>query len=209
MKRNLIIPAIAAAAAYLSPDIAKADTGVNYGFENAAAIPAAQDVLDADANIVPDSELSQQRGGFVFAGLNISLGAQLRTYLNGALVLETSVSWTDAGAVTTQTVSSALSQSTMAALRAGFASGGPVSLKVGDAPVYLANDGQTALIQRTDNGVQNIIVNSANNVNLTQQTDITLGLAGYAGFSSDLLNHRITDSLNNALGAATAAALRY
>ncbi len=209
MKRTYIIPAIAAVAAYLSPGIAKADTGISDSTESANTMPA-PDVFDDEEvprDIISDAELSEQRGGFVIAGMNISLGAQMRTYLNGALVLETSVNWTDIGATTTQTVSGALSQANMAALRSGFASGGAVSLKVGDAPVYLANEGQTALIQRTDNGVQNILINSANNVNLTQQTDITLGLQGYAGFSQDLLNSRITDSLNNALGAATFGAL--
>ncbi len=205
MKHTFVIPAIAAIAAYFSPGIAKADTGMS-DVDNEAASPAQQDV---SIDIVPDTELSQQRGGFVLAGMNISLGAQMRTYLNGALVLETSVNWTDTGAFTTQSVSGALSQANMAALRAGFSTGGPVSLRVGDAPVFLANDGQTALVQRTDHGVQNILVNSANNVSLTQQTDITLGLQGYAGFSNDLISSRITDSLSNALGAATAGALGY
>jgi hypothetical protein len=212
MKRTYIIPAIAAVAAYLTPGIAKADAGISDVGESAntmANIMPAEDVFDEEVStdIVSDEVLSEQRGGFVIGGMNISLGAQMRTYLNGVLVLETSVNWTDMGATTTQTVSGALSQANMAALRAGFASGGAVSLKVGEAPVYLANEGQTALIQRTDNGVQNILINSASNVNLTQQTDITLGLQGYAGFSQDLLTSRITDSLNNALGAATFGAL--
>jgi hypothetical protein len=208
MKRTYIIPAIAAVAAYLSPGMARADTGISDSGERANAMPA-EDVFgeEVSTEIISDAVLSEQRGGFVIAGMNISLGAQMRTYLNGALVLETSVNWTNTGATTTQIVSGALSQANMAALRAGFSSGGPVSLKVGDAPVYLANEGQTALIQRTDNGAQNILINSASNVNLTQQTDITLGLEGYAGFSQDLLNSRITNSLNNALGGATFGAL--
>jgi hypothetical protein len=208
MKRTYIIPAIAAIAAYLTPGVAKADTGISASGESASTMSAEDEFEEAvSIDIVSDTELSEQRGAFVIAGMNISLGAQMRTYLNGALVLETSVNWTDMGATTTQTVSGALSQANMAALRSGFAAGGGVSLKVGDAPVYLANEGQTALIQRTDNGVQNILVNSASNVTLTQQTDITLGLQGYAGFSQDILNSRITDSLNNALGAATFGAL--
>ncbi len=207
MKRTFIIPAIAAVAAYFSPTPARADNG---DISESADIMPVEDIIEEDASssdTVSDAILSQQRGGFVVAGMNISLGAQMRTYLNGALVLETSVSWTDTGATTNQIVSGALSQANMAALRAGFASGGGVSLKVGDAPVYFANEGQTALVQRTDNGVQNILINSASNINLTQQTDITLGLQGYAGFNQDLLNSRVTDSLNNALGAATIASM--
>jgi hypothetical protein len=198
MKRTFIIAAIAAIAAYLSPGMARAEVGQ-------------PDSVSADkaSPFVPDTELSELRGGFVVAGMDVQLGAEMRTFLNGELVLQTSVNWTATGATATQFASGALSRSSLDALRAGFATGTNVAMRIGDTPVYLANQGQTALIQRTDGGLQNVLINSASNINLTQQTDVTLGLTGYQGFNQDILTSRVSDALNNALGAATAGAIGF
>ncbi len=49
MKRNYIIPAIAAVSAYLSPGIAKADTGISDSGESANTM-AAEDVFDEEVS---------------------------------------------------------------------------------------------------------------------------------------------------------------
>ncbi len=221
MKRHIALPLFATVASFFAPGIARA-SDVDFAEGPDPAIANVEDdflepVMAASAMhadepdepaIVSDVELSEQRGGFVVAGMNITLGAQMRTYMNGALVLETSVNWSDLGAVTSQTVSGILSPSSMDALRAGFATGGAVAIRMGDSPVFLANQGQTAFIQRTDGGIQNILVNNANNVTLTQETDVTLGLTGYQNFNSDILTSRITNALASAVSAANASAIR-
>jgi hypothetical protein len=223
MKKYYTLSLIASAAGLFAPSVASANDGDFTDILDPATAPVQDDflepvmaapepilstVLESQApEIVSDAELSEQRGGFVVAGMNISLGAQMRTYMNGALVLETSVNWSDLGAITSQTVSGILSPSSMDALRAGFATGGAVAIRMGDSPVFTANQGQTAFIQRTDGGIQNILVNNANNVTLTQETDVTLGLTGYQNFNSDILTSRITNSISSAMAAASAAAV--
>lgn len=207
MKRTILITTLGVIAAYLSPEMAHADTGAPYTNPPAylAPLTEAAPLLE----IISDTELSAQRGGFVIAGMNVQLGAEMRTYLNGQLVLQTSVNWTSSGVETSRIVSGALSQVSLDTLRAGLASGGNVALKLGDTPVFLANQGQTALIQNTDSGLQNVLINTASNVSLTQQTDITLGLTGYAAFNSDIINARMSEVLGNALNTATAGAMGY
>ncbi len=167
------------------------------------------DDIDSAEKIVSDDELSGLRGGFVVAGLDVQLGAHMRTYMNGELVMQTTISYNNSGIVTAQSHSAMLSPASLDALRAGFATGGNVALQIGNTPVYLSNQGQTALIQRTDGGIQNIALNTASNINLTQQTDITLDVVGYAHFNAEMVQDLVSDSLGNAIAAATARAINF
>lgn len=209
MKYRYLVTAVGVAATCFSPELALADVGGQYLQPDRPAVQSS-DNSDAEAlNALCDAELSELRGGFVIAGMNVQLGAQMRTFLNGQLVLQTSVNWTTTGVETNQIVSGALSRSSLDALRAGFATGGNVALRIGDAPVFIANEGQTALIQRTDGTLQNVLINTASNIELTQQTDVTIGLTGYDAFKIDIINSRMSEALSNALGAATSGALGY
>lgn len=201
MKMHHSFVIIAGLAALCAPGIAAANVE-----EAVASDPVAADEL-IEAEVVPDEELSQQRGGFVVSGMDVRLGAEMQTFMNGELVLHTVVNWDEAGATTTQIASSALSSTNMDALRAGFSSGGPVSMKLGETPVYLANNGQTALMQRTDGAIQNVLLNAASNISITQQTNATLSLTGYQGFESNILTSRMMSSIGAGMGAATLGAL--
>lgn len=168
----------------------------------AAPAFAATDEL-ADLEPVSDSELAQQRGGFAVAGLEISLGAEIRTFLDNQLVLQTNVSWTPAGVVTTQTVSGALTEAGAAQLQAGILNSGGISMRVGDETVFLANEGQTAIMHRTESGLQNVIINTANDVAITQEVDAVLDLSGVAGFEADMMAERVSDALADMTMGAT------
>jgi hypothetical protein len=193
MKMRFAFPFISAVAIAVLPGMSRAAT------VDATLLPIDDDTFH-NLETVPDLELAEQRGGFAIAGMEVRLGAEMRTYLNGDLVLRTVVNWDTMGATTTQMASAALTQSSMEALQAGFATGGSVSLKIGDTPVYLANSGQTALAQRTDGAIQNIILNTASNLALTQQTDATIDISGYQAFHTSITNSRLSDALGGALG---------
>jgi hypothetical protein len=158
---------------------------------------------------VADSELAGQRGGFLWNGLTVNLGANIRTYLNGELALETMVSWTPAGNSVTQTPSPALTPATAAQIQAGVLSSGGITARVGDETVFLANGGQTALMHRIDGGLQNVLINTASRVDIAQHIDATLDLAGYDAFAADLANSRLGISIGDAAGAATAGSLGF
>lgn len=143
-----------------------------------------------------DAELSEQRGGFRFGGMDISFGADIRTYIDGELALQTLINWTNEGASTSTFVSGVLTPASADQLRNGVLSTGSITMRVGDNTVYLANGGQTALLQRTDNGIQNILVNTASHITLTQDVTATLTLDGYDSFRSQVDAQRMADTLS-------------
>lgn len=161
-------------------------------FAALALLPGAAPPFDlASRAPLSDEELAEQRGGFTFQGLTVSLGAEIRTYLDGALVLQTNVNWNADGATTTQAVSADLTPATAAQLQAGILASGAISMRVGEAEVYLANQGQTAIMHRVDGALQNILLNTASNVSARQEVDATLDLGGYGAFNQMLLGERM------------------
>lgn len=171
----------------------------------AASEPAAEDPL-TQATAVSDEVLATQRGGFSWNDMQISFGADIRSFVNDQLALRTVVSWTANGATVDRFVSPSLTAADASHIQAGILTSGGIQMRVGDESVFLANGGQTALIHSTDT-VQNVLINTASGVNLTQQVDATLDISGYEGFRDALAMTRISDALGSAVGAGTLGAL--
>ncbi len=156
----------------------------------AAAPTAAREPLP-DLEIVADSELAEQRGGFRHQGLEIRLGAELRSYLGDALVVQTNVTWSASGAEFSRVVSGALTPAAASDLQAGIMAGGSLNFRVGEDQVFLANNGQTAFAQRTDGTLQNIVVNTASGVAIRQEVDAKLDIDNFQPFQAGILAERI------------------
>jgi len=152
---------------------------------------------------IADSELADIRGGFELEGVNITLGAQLNTYIDGQLVLSTSLNWTSAGTNSVTVASTTLSSSAQAMLSSAILAGGRLSAVPAGTEVYFANGGQTALYQNVQNGVQNVLLNTAPGVNAIQTVDATIGLSGYDAFGRGNLMSSLGQNLGNAVATAT------
>ncbi len=205
MRVTFLLPIAATVAAWLMPCAARAEiqpsTPVADEAQSASIIEVEGHM--AGMAVVSDEELSNQRGGFVVAGMDVRLGAEMRTYMDGALVLQTIVNWDDTGIRSEQIYSGALTPSSLAAIQGGIAAGSGST----ESPLYLANNGQTALSQSVDGAIQNIIVNRASGVAFSQETRATIDIAGYRNFQNDVLSQRVIDSLGGAMGAASLNAL--
>lgn len=154
------------------------------------------------ARFVPlsDAVLAEERGGFEWGGMAISFGADMQTFLNGQLALQTIVSWTPAGATTQTTVGSSVSPASLAAMQS---SGLSLPATLSGSPVYYANSGQTAIIQGANNALQNILINSAGNVSALQQTNATVTLSNYQSYASTMRSTMLGAALGNAVASFT------
>jgi hypothetical protein len=172
--------------------------------------PGAHEMLPDELTgfaLVPDEQLAQHRGGFAWQGVEIKLGAEIRTYLNGELVLQTNVTWTELGAQTVQTVSGSLTAADAAQLQAGILTSGGITMRVGDQSLFLTNQGQTAILHRTDGAIQNILVNTASNIEASQEIDASLDLGNFGQFQENIADIRLGDAIGDMVGHATIGTL--
>lgn len=146
--------------------------------------------------IVSDTELSDQRGGFAFAGMDIKLGADIRTFLENELVLHTIITIDENGYNRAQTVSGALTLADVDTIRNNVLSNGSITMNVGNSQVFLANEGRTAIIHGSEGALQNILVNTASNIIASQEVTATLDLGGYDGFAATIT----ADQLGRSMG---------
>jgi hypothetical protein len=151
------------------------------------------------SEIVNDAELDQQRGGFRWDGLDIAFGAELRAYISDVLVAQTNINLND-GAIDFQSLAingvKPITASDLAAILAG--SGLRPNLGTGSA--YLTNDGKTAVIQRADLALQNIVVNSANNIEIRQELNAQLDITNFGPFQSGIISERMGNALGTMVG---------
>jgi hypothetical protein len=167
--------------------------------------PMDDEALFSEATI-DDDELGEQRGGFQFGGMEIKLGADIRTFLNNELALHTVITMDDNGYSRVQTVGAGLTLADADAIRNNVLSNGAIRMNVGDSQVYLANEGRTAIIHGNEGALQNILVNTASNITATQDVTARLDLQGYDGFAStitaDQLSRSIGDDVTRAISGA-------
>lgn len=152
---------------------------------------------------VPDEELASQRGGFVLEGMTVNFGAQMRTFFGDDLVLETTLQWTDQGAITTQTVSPLLTEVTAQEIHNGILSNGNIQITMGNSNVFLGNDGQTALIHRTEDPIGSVLVNTGTGVNAYTQVEAVLDISGFDAFRSGLMQQHIGNNVVEQIGLAS------
>lgn len=140
---------------------------------------------------VPDEELSAQHGKFIWDGMTVNFGAHMRTYFGQDLVLETTLQWTAQGAVTTQTASPVLTEVSAQDIHNGILSNGNIQITMGNSNVFLGNDGQTALIHRTEDPIGSVLVNTGTGVNARTEVEAVLDISGFDAFRSGLLQQQI------------------
>ncbi len=170
--------------------------------ETVFAETAATNDMGDSTPVIEDAELATLRGGFAIGGLNIALGADIKTFINDQLALHTVVTWNDHAASQTQVLSGALTMVQAGNLRDQVLASGNIRMQIGSSPVFTANDGQTAITHRTDGTLQNILINTASNVNVRQEIDATLDVGGYTEFANNLQNIHMSNAFGSAINDA-------
>lgn len=172
----------------------------------ACAAPARADDWGDGVELIDEAEMNDLRGGFQINGVEIGFGAVITSYMNGAPVLTTQLTWTDAGAIVEQTMADVgqrledLSPEQREAL-------GVDGLQGASGIVINDESGMTALVHNIAEGaLQNIIINSATGRDLKQDIDVTLTLPGFDAIQDSLVlerfGMRLADDLQSvAIGA--------
>jgi len=180
-----------------------AQTGLaDFGFEDAlaaasAASPEAARLASVElwtpvpdgATPLSDDELADMRGGYMTAGgVTFDFGAVVRTYVGGALAMETRLTWTPTGPVTEQ-VSGGLPGWIPLADGGAIQAGGLnlTGLSPGSTGMILTDaDGTTALIHNVLNGhLQNMVFNAADNRDIRQDMQLMLTLPNFEAMQRD------------------------
>jgi hypothetical protein len=156
-------------------------------------------------DVMAETEMDDLRGGFEIPGTSITVnfGAVVTTLMNGAPVLTTNVTWTDAGAIVDQTMANVgvtLSEMPDEAKQA-LGLGG---MENAGGLVIQDEAGVTAIVHNVaESSIQNIIINSATGRDIVQDIDVTLELPGFEAIQSALTTERfgiyITDDMRSVM----------
>ena len=140
--------------------------------------------------VMSDAELADHRGGFEVAGINVNFAATITTFVDGIPALTTTLTWTDAGAIIEDTMGS-LPQTATALTpdQLGALGLDPTGQAVG--VVIDDETGVTEIVHNVSDGtLQNIIINTASGLDISQSIDVSLELPGFELVQADLIVER-------------------
>lgn len=169
-----------------------------------APVQAADDFTAGQ--VMDRGELEEVRGGILTpTGLEIGFGAVVRTFVDGSLVLQTRLTWSDTGPVETIEYGSPLPDISAAAAAGGVKIEGPALPGL----VINGDGGVTAIAHSIGaDHIGNLVINNANNRDIRQSTDITLQIPALAQMQADVamqaLDLRLQDAMRVALRDAAA-----
>jgi hypothetical protein len=148
----------------------------------------------AEPERLTDDELDGQRGGLQTPlGFDIGFGASVKTFVDGTLALETRISWTDTGLRSEQVVNE-LGSITGSPVRLGALTDGSLN--------SLTSSATTVIHDLSADRIASLIVNTADNRTIRQETDITLVLPQLIDLQQRIAADRLSSSLSTSLGLA-------
>jgi hypothetical protein len=175
---------------------------------SALALAAAAPAAAQDGPPVSEQVLAEARGGFLTVdGLKFDFGLVTRSYLDGNLALESRLTVTDQG-VQLEDGTQPGGGPTAGAL-ASLAAAGINLSNLGDkARIFVSPDGASALIQGAGaSQMANLLLNTGDNRDLAQHSELTLTLPGFEGVQQDISAGLATRALMSDVADRTVAGL--
>jgi hypothetical protein len=158
--------------------------------------PALQ-LSDTTANVAPLSleELKEQVGGLRTPnGIEFGLGAIITTYVDGQQALQSHLTWTDQGVVQTTDGAGSL------------AGAGGAGINVGNSipGIYLAgeNGGTVVLHDLGDGRIGSVVLNTADNRDIRQETVINLDIPQLQQLQQDYAGQKLDMNLQDSISRA-------
>ncbi len=168
------------------------------------ASPVAAPVAAQDGPPLDNVELEREVGGFQTpSGLEIGFGAEVRTYVDGKLALQTRLTWTDMGAV--QTTTAADGGDVSGAADAGINIGGVP----GTGLFVPGNNGGTVVLHGLDSDhISGLVFNTADNRDIRQEVNVTLNVPNLTQFQKDVVGQKFDLRLQDTVARALEGAAR-
>lgn len=154
---------------------------------------AASPLANVELAELSNYDLDEQRGGLrTPLGLDVGFGASVRTFVDGALVLESRLTWTEGGLRSEQIVNDL-----------GSITGSPVRIGTLSNLATIAPGKATTVVHDLSmNRIANMVINTADNRTIRQETNVTLVLPQLVDIQQRLATDRLAAALQSSVGLA-------
>lgn len=172
---------------------------------SAPTAAAGQDAF-SPTHALAAEELDRNRGGFIVVdGMTIGFGAVVRTFVDGELALQTTLTLGPNGAEVTRTLGTAAAMTDPSEIARVMSSFG---LNVRPDQVFVSPDGATAAVHRVDAAqLANLLLNTGDGRTVRQEMDITVALPGFEAQQAGIRAATTAARLNDDVTAAAVAVL--
>ena len=172
-----------------------------------AIIFLASGIVTGQAASLSDAELDTIHAGFIQAGgMEFSLGAMMTSYVDGKMVLQSTMTMNETGLASQHTFGAG-AQPLNAAAAAGISVGLP---PVGAGAFVPGVGGGTAFVHTfTTDQLSNAVLNSASDRSIQQNTNVTVTIPDLAGLQQQFALAGLASRLHNTIGLGLVGAAQH